>query len=47
MEIYLLFLFTCLIVGLARPRMRQRNQLLLIFGMALLVSFGYFVFRLV
>lgn len=47
MEIYLLFLFACLMLGIARPSMRQRTQITLIFGMALLVSIGYFVFRLV
>jgi hypothetical protein len=47
MEIYLLFLFACLILGMARPKLGQGTQIALIFGMALLVSIGYFVFRLV
>lgn len=47
MEIYLLFLFACLLIGMARPRMRPGRLAFLVVGMAMMVSIGYFVFRLV
>ncbi len=47
MEIYLLFLFACLGIGLVKPQLRFGATIWIILGMALLVSAGYFVFRLV
>lgn len=47
MEIYLLFLFACLLIGVAKPQMRRGRVSLLVVGLAVVVSIGYFVFRLV
>lgn len=47
MEIYLLFLLTCIIIGLLKPRLPARWAVILVIGMAFLLSIGYFVLRLV
>ena len=47
MEIYLLFLISCFVLGLAKPAARLGSMLWLVVGMALLVSVGVFVLRMV
>lgn len=47
MEIYLLFLITAFVLGIAKPRASLGLVTLAIIGMAVMVSIGYFVFRLV
>lgn len=47
MEIYLIFLITCVVLGLVRPEARPSQMLWAVIGMSILLSIGYFVFRLV
>lgn len=47
MEIFLLFLIASFVLGLAKPQADLKLMLVVVVGMAFLVSVGYFVFRLV
>jgi hypothetical protein len=47
MEIFLLFLVAAFLMGIFRPELPLRVMAVIIVGMAIMVSAGYFVFRLV